>query len=111
MGRLGGAGRPVEFLEGYFDFAQARGRHSPGRGQDGPFFLSVVDFGMGRSKKPKGPKVSAPYFKWAFAQKRPGLTDGGQRLRYEEDGLYRFEPPRTFPACKAATLGDATDGR
>ena len=29
---------------------------------------------------------------------------------FSMDGLYRFEPPRTFPACEAVTLGDAMDG-
>ena len=36
---------------------------------------------------------------------RQGSSDGGIRLPYEEDDLYRFEAPRVFSACKAAILG------
>ena len=65
---------------------------------------------MGRPTKKKGPMNSALDVEGAFTEKRPDLTDGGLRPPYEEDGLRRFETPRTVPACKAVTLGDAMDG-
>ena len=39
------------------------------------------------------------------------MPNGGLRLPRAEDGLYSFEPPHTCRALKAATLGDATNGR
>ena len=33
------------------------------------------------------------------------------KLPYADGGLYRFEPPLTFPACKAVSPGDAEDCR
>ena len=75
----------------------------------GYFILSVADFEPGRPRAPRSPTVSATYFEWAFTNKRPDLADGRLRFPYEEDGLHRFESPRTSPACKAATLGDAAD--
>ena len=32
------------------------------------------------------------------------FNHGGLHLSYAEDGPYQLGPPRTFPACKAATL-------
>ena len=55
--------------------------------------------------------VSASYFALALANTRPNAPSGGLPLTYAEDGPYQFEPPRTFPVCKAMTLGGATDGR
>ena len=72
--------------------------------------LSVVNFGKGQSEKQEGPTFSASYFQWASANRRPDLSDGSLRLLYEEDGLYHFEHPHTFSACKAGTFRGATDG-
>ena len=47
----------------------------------------------------------------ASINKRPDSTGRGRRLPYEEEGLYRFEPPRTFSACMADTSGDAMGSR
>ena len=46
-----------------------------------------------------------------ICEKASGLVRWGLRPPYEEDGLYRFEPPHTFSACRAVTLGGAMDGR
>ena len=54
--------------------------------------------------------VSAAYFERAFTNKRPNSPHGGFRLPRAEAGPFHFEPPRNFSACKAETLGDATDG-
>ena len=42
--------------------------------------------------------------------KRPKLPNGGVPLPNAENGSYQFDPPRTFSACKAVTLGDSLDG-
>ena len=70
----------------------------------GRYILNVVDFGKDALKKVRGLVVSASYLQWAFAKKRPELSNGGLHLPYTVD------PPHTFPACKAAALGDASDG-
>ena len=38
------------------------------------------------------------------------MSDGSHNLLYAPDGPYRFEMPLTFAACRAVTLGDATNG-
>ena len=58
----------------------------------------------------RGPTFSGSYFDWVLTKKRPVLSNEGLRPRYSEDGLFRFDPPRTFSASKAATSGDAMDG-
>ena len=72
---------------------------------------SVVDFGEGASRKVRRPMSSASLFGWAFVNWRPNLSNGGFHLPYTEDGLYQFDPPRTFSACKVVTMGDTLDGR
>ena len=47
---------------------------------------------------------------WACARKRSNPDHGGMRLPITVDGMCGSTPPRTFSACKAATLGDARDG-
>ena len=42
---------------------------------------------------------------------RPDLSYGGLQLPPPENGLYRFERPQAFPACKAVTFRDARNGR
>ena len=42
---------------------------------------------------------------------RPTLPNGSLRLPCGEDGLYQFDPPRTFSACKAGTWEAALHGR
>ena len=64
----------------------------------GHYILSVVDFKKDASRKVRGPIVSAAYFGWAAANKRPNLSIGGLNLPYTEDGLDQFDPPRTFSA-------------
>ena len=66
----------------------------------GHYILSVVEYG-------RGPNVAASYFEWPVAEKRPDLSDVGLHMPLAESGLFRFAPPREFPACAAATLGDA----
>ena len=73
--------------------------------------LSVVDFGKGCSEKRQGPTLSASFYGWAFAKKRPDLSDGGLRLPYGEGDLCRFGPPHAFPVRTAVTLGGGMDGR
>ena len=46
----------------------------------GHYILSVVDFREDASGKVRGPVVSAPYFAWAFVNKRPILPNGGLHL-------------------------------
>ena len=58
----------------------------------------------------RGLVVSASYFERAFVNKRPNLSKGGIHFPYTEDGLYPFNRPSPCPACKAVTLGDASDG-
>ena len=41
---------------------------------------------------------------------RPNLSHGGVHFPPSEGGLYRFESPQTFSACRAFTLGGARDG-
>ena len=53
----------------------------------------------------------ASHFEWSFVDGRLDLANGGLHLPHSEDGLYRFEPPQTFSACKAVTSGDARGGR
>ena len=43
--------------------------------------------------------------------KCPDPSDGGSRSPPTEDELYCIEPLQTLSACKAATWGDARDGR
>ena len=71
------------------------------------YTLRVVDFGQGASRKVRRPVVPASYSECAFTNKPPNLSDGGLRAPYTEDCPNKFEPPRTFTPCKAATLGDA----
>ena len=78
-------------------------------GETGHYAPSVVAFGRGPPCVDRGPKLAESYFAWAVAEKRPDLRNGGLRLPVTEDGLYRFEPPRVFPACTAAAPGDARD--
>ena len=73
----------------------------------GRYILGVVDFGKNASSAAGGPVVSDSYFEWAFVNMNPNLPNGRSHLSYTGDGLYQSEPPRTFPACKAATLGDS----
>ena len=73
----------------------------------GHYVLNVVAFGEGSSRIDRGPKLAAAYFEWALLDKRPDLSNGGLRFPFSEGGLFRFEPPRLFPACTAATLRGA----
>ena len=72
--------------------------------------LSVLDFRKGRSGKRTGPTLATAFLGWYFTKKRPGLPGGWLHLHYERGGLCRFEPPHTFPACEAGTLGGAVYG-
>ena len=56
----------------------------------GHYILGVAVSGMGRSQKKQGPMGPASYLGWALTEKRPDLTDGGLRLPYEENDLYRI---------------------
>ena len=40
---------------------------------------------------------------------RPNASNGGLRFPFAGDCLYRFGPPPTLTACKAATFGGAPD--
>ena len=40
----------------------------------------------------------------------PDLSDGALYLPHTPGGLYRFETPLTFAACKTVTLRDAREG-
>ena len=70
---------------------------------------SVVSFGERNPKSVQGPTLSAAFFEWSSTEGHPNLPNGGLHLPFPEDGLYQFEPPRTFSACQAVTLGDALD--
>ena len=65
----------------------------------------------GRAAKSRrlGPTVSASRFEWACSKKSPNPANGGLLPPYEEDGLYQFNSPRTFPTGNAVTLGHASD--
>ena len=76
----------------------------------GRYILCVVDFGEDASRQVRGPAVSASHFGRAFFRKIPNMPNGGLHLPYTEDGLYQFDPPRTFSACNAGSLGDSMDG-
>ena len=76
----------------------------------GRYLLIAVDFGKDLSGNLKGFEASASYVEWAFTSKSLDLPNGGFHLPFAEDGPYHFEPPHSFPACKAATLKDAMDG-
>ena len=61
---------------------------------------------MGPSRRvSKCPEVSASFSN--LVRKVPDLPDGGHRVNYIPDGLYRFGASRTFAAWKAVTFGDA----
>ena len=74
------------------------------------YILTVADFGQDASRKVRGPAASARNSEWALISKRLVFPNGGLHLPHSEAGLHRFDPPRTFPACKAVTLGDVLDG-
>ena len=71
------------------------------------YVLSVAPLGEEQSKYVTGPTLSAAYSVWAASKRRPNLLNGGLRLPYEKNGLYRFDPPRASSECKAVTLGGA----
>ena len=71
----------------------------------GHYILSVVDCSRSPSRSLSYPEVSASFF--ATVRKAGGLSDGGLHLPYTPDGLYHFEPPHTFAACKAGAIGGA----
>ena len=49
-------------------------------------------------------------FEWGvFFSTRTYLTDGGLRLPYSEDSLYRFGPPSTLSACEVVASVNAMD--
>ena len=73
----------------------------------GLYVLSVASRGQGPPCVDRGPKSAASYFGWALMDQRPDLSDGGLNSPYTEDGMIRFEPVRSSPACTAVTLGDA----
>ena len=76
----------------------------------GHYVFIVVSLGKGPPSLDRGPKLTASYFEWACAKKRPDLADGGLHIPLSQGGLYRREPPRIFPAGKAGTLGGARNG-
>ena len=78
--------------------------------QAGRYVSSVVASGEGLSRSRHVPSFFATRFLWAFSNERPNLANEGLHLPCTERRLYRFEPPRTFSACKALTLGGAMDG-
>ena len=76
----------------------------------GHYILNVVDFREDPSRSVSiCPEASASFS--YLAHKCPDLSDGRLHLPYTPDGLYRFETPRKFAACKTVTLGDAQDGK
>ena len=75
----------------------------------GHYVLSVVASSTGPLCFDRVPNLAASYFEWTFLTQCLGLSNGGLRLRFTDDGLLRFVPPKDFPACAAAALGDARD--
>ena len=71
--------------------------------------LSTVDFRRDPSRSLPCPEASASFFH--IVQRAADLSDGGLHLPYTQDGPYHFEPPLTFAARKAATLGGAENCR
>ena len=76
----------------------------------GHYVLSVVTFGDEHPRLGMGPKMAASHFEGAFVGKCPDLASGGLHSPRTEDELRRAEPPQTFSARKAVTLGDARHG-
>ena len=104
--RLGGTRRGVGSFTWLVDFAPTGGEDTL-EGESGRTLFSE----RGRflqdppGSAPRCPEASASFFR--SVQKAPDLSDGGLRLPHTPDGLYHFETPLTFAACKAVTLGDA----
>ena len=73
----------------------------------GHYVLSVASLGEGPPGLVRGPKSTASYLARASVRKRPDLANDGLPLPLTEDVLYRFEPPQTFSARNAVTLGGA----
>ena len=78
---------------------------------DGTLSPECGRFREGPIKESESFSNGQSHFEWAITDRRPKLPDSRLRLPHTSDGLYQFEPPRTFIACKAATLRDAMDGR
>ena len=70
--------------------------------------LSVVDLGKDAWRRVCGAVASASFLE--IAKKSPYRSRGGLHSPYAEGGSYPSEPPVTFSACKAGTLGDPMGG-
>ena len=82
-----------------FDILNSSGHYVPG----------VVSIRRERSQSVQGATSPSSYIGRNFSRRRLNSTNGSWCLTYDEDGSYRFVPPRAFSACKAATLGEAMD--
>ena len=76
----------------------------------GRYILSVVEFDGRRGGRGRGPNFAASIVERTCTRKRPNSDIRGLRPPSTEDEMCIFTPPRTFPACKAATLGAAPGG-
>ena len=75
----------------------------------GRFVLSAVDFHEDPSRSAsRCPEALASFFH--MVQKASYLSGGGLHSPNTSGGLYGFETPLTFAACKAVSLGGAEDG-
>ena len=87
-----------------------RGANAPlSMNEIGHYVLIAVEFGKVPPCSDRGPNSAASYVDWSFLEKRPDFSDGGLHLHLVGRGLLRFVPPKEFPACAAANLGDARD--
>ena len=108
-GAVEARGGQLDFLRGPLILRQRGAQIPPRVNRVGRCILSVADFRKNPSRSLSGcPEASASFC--YLVQEAPGLSDGGLHLLYAPGGLYRFEAPLTFTACKAVSLGDATDG-
>ena len=71
----------------------------------GHYTLSAAAFRKDPPRSFPCPDASASFV--TIVQKAPDPFGGGLHLPNMPGGLYHFEPPRTFAACKAKTLGDS----
>ena len=82
----------------------------PPREQDWPLFPWCDRFRRGRIDESARSCGFGLIFRMGLIlHKSPNLPHGGLREPYTEDGSYQSDPPRTFSARKAVTLGDSMD--
>ena len=105
-GAMEALGGQLDFLRGSFNLPRQGVQKRLGVDRVGHYILSVVDFRKDPPRRAsRCPEASASLFH--LAQKFPDLPERDLHLPHPPDGLYRFETPPTFAACKAITLGDA----